>query len=288
MGHRRDGAAADHSRRRDDVEPDIHRSRRCPISADAEFQRAEVAGLFRVPLHLLQDLERATNNNIEHQSLDYIRYTLRPWAVRIEQEINRKLLGASFFCEHDINEFQRGDFATQTTGLRTLRDMGAYSANDVLRALRKNPIPAEEGGDVRLAPMNMIPLTSLVGQAAPADKDTGNQGVTGDPVAGLGRDRIISAYRRLFRDAGGRIANRKDRDPRFAHRALQPILASMAEAILATELSEQQDASVSHCVEVLASEAADWTPQNVSTAALRLTEEAYDALQKALMGGLGK
>lgn len=89
--------------------------------ATRQFQRVEIASLYRVPMHLLQDLQRATNNNIEHQSLDYVRYCLRPWAVRYEQEVNRKLLSGPFTMEHNLNDMQRGDFASQAAGFQIRR-----------------------------------------------------------------------------------------------------------------------------------------------------------------------
>src|SRR6202034_3703459 len=101
----------------------------------------EIAGLFRVPLHLVGDLTRSTNNNIEHQSLDYVSYCLRPWAVRIEQEVNRKLLGGPFVMEHKLKDMQRGDVASQAAGIQILRNVGYYSNNDIARELRENPIP---------------------------------------------------------------------------------------------------------------------------------------------------
>ncbi len=127
-----------------------------------QYQRTEIAGLYRVPLHLVGDLQRATNNNIEHQSLDYIRYCLRPWAVKIEQEVNRKLLGGGYTMEHNFNDLQRGDFASQATAFQALRNIGVYSANDINRAMRRNPIPAEEGGDVRTVQGAMINLKALL------------------------------------------------------------------------------------------------------------------------------
>jgi HK97 family phage portal protein len=201
-----------------------------------KFQREEVCALYRMPPHLIQSLERSTNNNIEHQSLDYIRYCLKPWAVRIEQEINRKLLGGDYFVEHDFNDFQRGDFASQTAGYTLLRNSGVYSANDILRALRQNPIPVEDGGDVRLAPLNMVPLKTLAKEEdqdppalpAPTTDTTG-----GEIITDHRQGRIVNAYRRLFRDVVGRIVNRKKRDETFAYRALQPVIFSAAEATMA-------------------------------------------------------
>lgn len=257
-----------------------------------QFQRVEIAALYRVAMHLLQDLQRATNNNIEHQSLDHLRYTLRPWAVRLEQEVDRKLLSGPFQSQHDFNEFQRGDYASQTAGLQTLRNIGVYSANDCLRVLRQNPIPAAEGGDVRLAPVNMVPLDSLVSGDAPdpsAPDDETADSDEGLPVTDRGRGAIIQAFRRIFRDAVGRVANRKQHDAQFAYRALQPIVASVAEAILALKFSgslmEQDHAVVKEWAEILAARSESWAQSDASAVSTQITGETYDALSKALMGG---
>lgn len=262
-----------------------------------KFQRSEIAALYRVPLHLLQDLERSTNNNIEHQALDYIRYALRPWAVRIEQEVNRKLLSGSFFYEHDFNDFQRGDFASQTAGLQLLRNMGVYHANDVLRALKKNPIPEEEGGNVRIVPLNMMNLEGLVNANGPDDTD--QTGDNPDPdtdeaetITDLRRERILGVYRRLFRDAVGRVSARKQRDEMFAYRAFQPILTSMAEGMLMVlvasplQLSENDETKVQQHANTIAKESLSWKAEEAAETATRVTNEAYDALKKALMGEL--
>jgi HK97 family phage portal protein len=258
-----------------------------------KFQREEIAALYRVPMHLLQSLERATNNNIEHQSLDYIRYCLRPWAVRIEQEINRKLLTGDFFVEHDFNAFQRGDFASQTAGFALLRNAAVYSANDILRALRQNPIPAAEGGDVRLAPLNMVPLKTLAKEedadpaAEPAPTTDSDEG---EPITDSRQARIVNAYHRLFRDAIGRIVNRKKRDEAFAYRALQPAIASMAEAIMAMyytpdkEMKERAETESSSIARELAQASAEWKADQAGTIAGETANDVYRKLHKALIG----
>jgi len=264
-----------------------------------QFQRSEIAALFRVPMHLLQDLTRSTNNNIEHQSLDYIRYTLRPWAIRIEQEFNRKLLGGSFHCGHDFNDFQRGDYVSQTTGLNILRNMGVYSADDCLKAMHQNPIGEAEGGNIRIVPMNTVPLTSLLNgpddgpEATPAAPDKGDTDPDeGDPapVADRYRAPLVNSFRRLFRDAVGRIVNRKQRDEQFAYRALHPVVNSMAEAILALHLpgglNEEDERFVRGYAGSLAGRSANWTKENASQFASEATEDAYFALKTALIGEL--
>jgi HK97 family phage portal protein len=259
-----------------------------------KFQREEIAALYRVPMHLLQSLERATNNNIEHQSLDYIRYCLRPWAVRIEQEINRKLLKAPFFAEHDFNAFQRGDYASQVTGMMQLRLGGVYSANDCFKQLRQNPIPASAGGDIRIAPLNTIPLERLLdeadGEAAPADGEPTTDAAGGEAITDLRRSRVVNAYRRLFRDAIGRIANRKKKDADAAYRALQPVIASMAEAVMAMyftpdkEVKENAETEASRIAHDLAATCSQWRPDQAATLATTTTEDVYTALHRALIG----
>jgi HK97 family phage portal protein len=258
-----------------------------------QFQRSEICSLYRVAMHLIQDLQRATNNNIEHQSLDHIRYCLRPRAIAVEQEINKKLLTGPYFVEHDFNDFQRGDFASQTAGYTLLRNAGVYSANDILRALRQNPIPAEDGGDVRLAPLNMVPLKQLAKEedadpaAAPEPTTDTNDG---EAITDMRRERIVNAYRRLVRDAVGRIVNRSKRDELFAYRALQPAIASMAEATMAMyyapdkEMKEKAESESNKLAQQLASESPSWAASNASDTATRITNSIYTALHKALIG----
>lgn len=259
-----------------------------------KFQREEIACLYRVPMHLLQSLERATNNNIEHQSLDYIRYCLRPWAVRIEQEINRKLLRAPYFVEHDFNAFQRGDYASQVAGMMQLRLGGVFNANDCLKQLRMNPIPSDEGGDLRFAPLNMVPLMRLVAESngtAPApDPEPSTDAAGGETITDLRRQRIVDAYRRLFRDAVGRIVNRKKPDETFAYRALQPVIASMAEAIMALyfvpdkEVKENAEAEASRIARDLSATCSQWQPDQAATIATTTAQNTYTALHRALIG----
>jgi HK97 family phage portal protein len=246
-----------------------------------QFQRAEIAALYRVPLHLLQDLQRSTNNNIEHQGIDYSKFCLKPLAVKIEQELNRKLLSnGPFFAEHDMNDLSRGDFASQTEGFMVLRNGGVYSANDVLRGMRQNPIPADEGGDVRIVQMANIPLDSLVdwkpgqtaqpGKAAAETSKTDSDG--GNPVA--------RAFQRLFRDAVGRVSKREQPDEQFVYRAFQPAVAAMAEAIIAQKLSFEQELFVTTYTRALCSR----LPEGMALdeAAKTITADAYAALSGGL------
>ena len=228
--------------------------------------------MYRVPMHLLQDLQKATNNNIEHQSLDYIRYCLRPWAVRIEQEVNKKLLSGPFFMEHNLNDMQRGDFASQTTGFQTLRNIGVYSANDILRAMRQNPIPASDGGDIRTVQGAMIPLSSLLSKEGSLDEPQTDS----DEGASQPFDRLAPAFRSLMRDAVGRTINRQQRDGDFIARTFRPIVISVAQASFAmrfanVELTETDRRKVNELLVDIVSAAPSWQRKEASAIADRLT-----------------
>lgn len=140
-----------------------------------KFQVAEIARVFRVPPHLIADLERATFSNIEHQSLDFVVHSLLPWLVRLEREFNRKLVRPvdrrRVFWKHSVDALLRGDIKTRYVSYGVGRQWGWLSANDVRELEDMNPI---EGGDVYLSPSNMQPVDALEMASKdvdPADRD---------------------------------------------------------------------------------------------------------------------
>lgn len=135
-----------------------------------KYQLEEVARFYRVPLHLLQNLERATFSNIEHQSIDYATHALLPWLVKIEQANERKLLTEdereTYFVKHNMDGMLRGDTKSRYEAYAVGRQWGWLSANDVRE---KEDMNAIEGGDVYLVPMNMIPADQA--NTPPDDED---------------------------------------------------------------------------------------------------------------------
>jgi HK97 family phage portal protein len=122
------------------------------------FQIEEICRFYRVPLHLVQHLLRATNNNIEHQSLEFIIYTMLPWAKRIEENINLQLLTreerkAGYFTEFKFDIFLRGDMASRAAAYASARQWGWMSVNDIRRLENMNGIGL--AGDIYLQPLNM-------------------------------------------------------------------------------------------------------------------------------------
>ena len=127
-----------------------------------KFQVEEICRIFRVPPHLVCNLDHATFSNIEHQSIDFAVHTIRPWLVRIEQAMNRALLAerekAKFYVQFNIDGLMRGDYQSRMNGYAVGRQNGWLSANDIRRLENLNPIPADEGGDDYLINGNMLPL----------------------------------------------------------------------------------------------------------------------------------
>jgi HK97 family phage portal protein len=125
-----------------------------------QFQLNEICRIFRVPPHLVGDLSKATFSNIDHQSIDYVVHTLRPWLVRWEQAINMQLLRdfekGEYFAKFNVDGLLRGDFQTRMQGYAVGRQNGWYSANDIRELEDLNPISSEQGGDDYLVNGNMI------------------------------------------------------------------------------------------------------------------------------------
>ena len=141
-----------------------------------KFQINEIARIFRVPPHMVGDLEKSSFSNIEQQSLEFVKYTLEPWLVRWEQSIQRMLLSPeekkSYFAKFNVEGLLRGDYASRMTGYATARQNGWMSANDIRELENMDRIPAEEGGDLYLINGNMLPLGNA---GAFADTQTGKE-----------------------------------------------------------------------------------------------------------------
>ena len=127
-----------------------------------KFQINEIARIFRVPPHMVGDLEKSSFSNIEQQSLEFVKYTLEPWLVRWEQTIQRTLFSEeekkNYFVKFNVEGLLRGDYASRMNGYATARQNGWMSANDIRELENMDRIPAEEGGDLYLINGNMLPL----------------------------------------------------------------------------------------------------------------------------------
>lgn len=144
-----------------------------------KFQLDEIARLYRIPPHMVGDLEKSSFSNIEQQSLEFVKYTLDPWVIRWEQCLQQALLlpaeKAEYFVKLNVDGLLRGDYASRMTGYATARQNGWMSTNDIREMEDMNPIPAEEGGDLYLINGNMTKLKDAGAFAA------GNGDVKGVP-----------------------------------------------------------------------------------------------------------
>jgi HK97 family phage portal protein len=144
-----------------------------PIDAELlgskAFQIEDICRFFRVQPHLVQHLAKSTNNNIEHQSLEFAMYTMLPHFKRAEQAINTQLLTArqrkeGYYFEYNMASLLRGDQKSMAEAFAKGIQWGWFSVNDVRRMLNLNKVA---GGDTYLQPLNMVPLGTVPDETEP-------------------------------------------------------------------------------------------------------------------------
>ena len=144
-----------------------------------KFQIDEIARIFRVPPHMVGDLEKSSFSNIEQQSLEFVKYTLDPWVSRWEQNMARSLLTAeekqNYFIKFNVDGLLRGDYQSRMNGYATARQNGWMSANDIRELENLDRIPAKLGGDFYLINGNMTKLEDAGIFAASPDTSDGEE-----------------------------------------------------------------------------------------------------------------
>ena len=127
-----------------------------------KFQINEIARIFRIPPHMIGDLDKSSFSNIEQQSLEFVKYTLDPWVVRWEQALSRSLFTPEekkrYFFKFNVEGLLRGDYQSRMNGYAVARQNGWMSANDIRELENLDRITAEDGGDLYLINGNMLPL----------------------------------------------------------------------------------------------------------------------------------
>ena len=141
-----------------------------------KFQINEIARLYRIPPHMVGDLDKSSFSNIEQQSLEFVKYTLDPWVIRWEQSLQRSLLlpgeKGKYFIKLNVDGLLRGDYQSRMNGYAVGRQNGWFSANDIREMENMNPIPDEEGGNLYLVNGAM---TKLADAGAFAGANNGGQ-----------------------------------------------------------------------------------------------------------------
>ena len=130
-----------------------------------KFQIDEIARIFRVPPHMVGDLEKSSFSNIEQQSLEFVKYTLEPWIIRWEQSLNRALLTEKekpeYFVKFNVDGLLRGDYQSRMNGYAIGIQNGFMSPNDIRALECLDLIPDEQGGNKYMCNGNMIDLASV-------------------------------------------------------------------------------------------------------------------------------
>jgi HK97 family phage portal protein len=219
--------------------------------ADAQFleerkyQVEEIARLFRIPPHMLADLSRSTFSNIEHQSLEFVMFTLMPWLVSFEQRIHESLFRPderdTYFAEHLVSGLLRGDMQSRYAAYQIGRMNGWLSADDVRELENMNPLP-DGDGKAYWMPANMlevgaepppvppVPVVQVPAETpavTPADQGNASRALpSGDEyrAGNASRKALSESFLPIFSDFSARIVRRERAD---VAKAAQKHLARM-------------------------------------------------------------
>lgn len=179
-----------------------------------KFQIDEIARIFRIPPHMVGDLEKSSFSNIEQQSLEFVKYTLEPWLVRWEQSLIRALIPEKdkkdYFIKFNVDGLLRGDYASRMSGYATARQNGWMSANDIRELEDLDLIPTVDGGGLYLINGNMTKLadagifaaiTGTGGKEEKTDEEVleleePDSGKSGDEGTDAGEDAVFKRHNR--------------------------------------------------------------------------------------------
>jgi HK97 family phage portal protein len=130
-----------------------------------KFQINEIARIFRVPPHMVGDLEKSSFSNIEQQSLEFVKYTVGPWVARWEQSLSQSLLLSAekggVLIRFNVDGLLRGDYASRMQGYSVGIQNGFLSVNDVRSLEDMNLVATEDGGDLHFVNGNMVRLADV-------------------------------------------------------------------------------------------------------------------------------
>jgi len=227
------------------------------LLASRQFSVNEIARLFRLPPHLLADLTRSTNNNIEAQGLEFIVYSMLPWIIRWEKAMQRQLLTdeekKKYRFKFNVNGLLRGDQAARGQFYQVMFNLGAYSPNDILELEDRNPV---DGGDQRfIQGNNAVPLDKVAAltqanidkaKAPPPTPPAGDPNASNQAVLG----QISALMERFIVDVELRDAKEEERDraraeiERLRQERQSAELARLADAVKAVAPKESIDKPV--------------------------------------------
>lgn len=225
------------------------------------FQVLEFARIFRIPPHMLADLDRATFSNIEQQSLEFVTYTMLPWFTNLEQRMSVDLLSESdqrrFFIEFVVDGLLRADIKTRFEVYSIATQNGIYDRNTVLRKENENPIGPE--GDIRTVQLNLVDLSKIT---AISEKLASPDTTSNAP----GAERALLTHAALMEREAQRMIKRESSELRKGVRKYAADPDGLA-AFVAL-FYERFEPDLAHAFEPIIRSLAELTAADVDTAAL--------------------
>jgi HK97 family phage portal protein len=239
------------------------------------YQRADIAAIFRIAPHLVGSTEKVSNSNLEQENLTLVTHTLRPWLSRLESEVRRKLLSTTigkgtYVAEFDTAELTRGDTAAQSAALTAGIQGGWLNPNEARHALNLNPgpdclnvyhVPVNyQNAERLLDPATVAPVPALVPTEAQRSLLAGYK----------------TAFLRMFSDGVSRVTNRPaDKRAAALVSVFTPVLESLAELATQSARSSMGQDDLTHDtakfiaghVSKMAERAAKWTAENTDSIA---------------------
>jgi HK97 family phage portal protein len=251
-----------------------------------QFQEEDWAGIYRVPQHKIGNLRKSTNNNIEHQDIEFVRDTIQPICERVEQAMDLQLLSdlpgsgrgggterSRFFVECELKGLLRGDTEARTEHYREMWNISAYTANQILAEENMEPY---EGGDEHFVQLNMTTVKNAIKLASMPDED-GNppsDDTVEDRIRVELQARFRISYSKVFRPAVGKALNRSVKDRERAVPGLfDGILQGLADG-LGVELEKE---FVSEYLGAMAKRSLEWND------AAEVTSAELDRAVKAIL-----
>lgn len=182
----------------------------------------DIARMYGIPPHKIGDLSRSTNNNIEHQSIEFVRDCLTPWLKNFEEALMFALLtpdeAERYYFEFLVDGLLRGDYKTRQEGLAFQRQNGIITANEWRRLENMNALPPEEG-DKLLVNGNMVPVKDagahLQQQDPEADPDADPDDEEDDERSDLSP--LKQSHAEVFREIIARLERKFEKWEEFNH-----------------------------------------------------------------------
>lgn len=262
--------------------------------ATRKLQQQQIAGMFRVPAHMIGDLERSTNNNIEHQSLEFVRNCLGPWIAKWQSEFSYKLLmlgvpqigrnaGKKYFVKFDTSELVMGDFKTTMDALNVGVGSGIFNRNEARKRLHMNPMGDE--GDIFTVQNQNVNLETLTEPEEPSpvpgaspekvpptqkpsDEETPGESDQESDIEENSSQNVKAAQESAFTDAFNRYLVREKRSFNDVSKLFEPVLFDISKTfsdVAAAEIrvsplpESEVKAIVRDHIEAMSKRSAKWT-----------------------------